>query len=40
MRKVVLPIITLAFLLGAISFAQEAELPNPGLTPDSPFYFF
>ncbi|MDI6903845.1 MAG: DUF5667 domain-containing protein [Methanocellales archaeon] len=24
---------------GGVVFAQEAELPNPGLTPDSPFYF-
>jgi len=27
------------FSLGAGVLAQETELPNPGLTPDSPFYF-
>ena len=27
------------FSLGAGVFAQETELPDPGLTPDSPFYF-
>jgi len=33
--------ITLIFLfsLGTGVLAQEIELPNPGLTPDSPFYF-
>lgn len=39
MRKIVLPIIIFSLLFGAIVFAQEAELPNPGLTPDSVFYF-
>ncbi|MBU0975599.1 hypothetical protein KJ918_02265 [Patescibacteria group bacterium] len=39
MRKAILPVIILLFLLGVISFAQETELPDPGLTPDSPFYF-
>ena len=34
-----LPIIILSFFLGTITFAQETELPSPGLTPDSPFYF-
>jgi len=34
-------LITLVFLLslGAGVLAQEVELPDPGLTPDSPFYF-
>ena len=27
------------FSLGLVVLAQEAELPNPGLTPESPFYF-
>lgn len=40
MRKVILPIVILSLLFGVISFAQETGLPNPGLTPDSPFYFF
>jgi len=51
MKKLILPIIILSLLFGTISpigipsvsygvnFAQEVELPNPGLTPDSPFYF-
>jgi len=26
-------------ILGGVIFAQEIELPDPGLTPDSPFYF-
>ena len=40
MRKVILPIIILSILLGTAVLAQKAELPDPGLTPDSPFYFF
>ena len=34
-------LITLVFLfsLGTGILAQETELPDPGLTPDSPFYF-
>ncbi|MCD6528603.1 hypothetical protein J7K44_03150 [bacterium] len=41
MRKVFLIIIGLVLLssLGVGALAQETELPNPGLTPDSPFYF-
>ena len=27
------------FSLGTGVLAQETELPSPGLTPDSPFYF-
>ncbi len=27
------------FSLGTVVLAQETELPDPGLTPDSPFYF-
>ncbi len=32
-------ITTFLFSLGAGVLAQETELPSPGLTPDSPFYF-
>jgi len=51
MQKVILPIIIFLLLFGVVSplgiplvsygvnFAQEAELPKPGLTPDSLFYF-
>jgi len=31
--------LALSFSLGPVVLAQETELPNPGLTPDSPFYF-
>ncbi|MFH1401986.1 MAG: DUF5667 domain-containing protein [Parcubacteria group bacterium] len=39
--KVASLLITLSFLLslGMGVLAQETELPDPGLTPDSPFYF-
>ena len=39
--KTISLLITLAFLisLGPVILAQEIELPDPGLTPDSPFYF-
>ena len=39
--KAISLLITLAFLfsLGTGVLAQETELPDPGLTPDSPFYF-
>jgi len=41
MRKVFLLIVALLFsgILVGTALAQEAELPVPGLTPDSPFYF-
>lgn len=41
MKKILLltASLVLALSLGAGAFAQEAELPDPGLTPDSPFYF-
>ncbi|UCG83207.1 MAG: hypothetical protein JSW38_13765, partial [Dehalococcoidia bacterium] len=43
-RFFMVPIITilaLAFCLGGVAYAQEDEttLPEPGTTPDSPFYF-
>jgi hypothetical protein len=34
--------LALSFCLGGVAYAQEAEdttLPEPGITPDSPFYF-
>ncbi|MFH1727345.1 MAG: DUF5667 domain-containing protein, partial [Pseudomonadota bacterium] len=31
--------LTLLLSLGPVVLAQETELPDPGLTPDSPFYF-
>lgn len=39
--KVISLLITLVFLfsLGTGVLSQETELPKPGLTPDSPFYF-
>ena len=39
--KTISLLITLALLfsLGPAVLAQETELPDPGLTPDSPFYF-
>jgi hypothetical protein len=39
MNKIILPIIILPLIFTATVFAQETELPDPGLTPDSPFYF-
>jgi hypothetical protein len=33
-------LITASFLLAGTACAQDEELPNPGITPDSPFYFF
>jgi tRNA G46 methylase TrmB len=35
---ILVPLVLLGFVSGV--FAQETELPDPGLTPDSPFYFF
>jgi len=32
-------VLILLFSFGSGVFAQETELPNPGITPDSPFYF-
>jgi len=41
MRKIslLIPALFLTLSLGVGVLAQEAELPSPGLTPDSPFYF-
>jgi hypothetical protein len=41
MRKIlsfVISVLSVSILVGVV-FAQETELPDPGLTPDSPFYF-
>ena len=41
MKKIIL-LTTLLFLIfsfGTGVLAQKVELPDPGLTPDSPFYF-
>lgn len=41
--KKIIPILISSFLLiflGQIASAQSDEFPSPGLTPDSPFYFF
>lgn len=35
-----MPIIIFSLLFWIVTLAQEVELPSPGLTPDSPFYFF
>ncbi|MFH1647851.1 MAG: DUF5667 domain-containing protein [Chloroflexota bacterium] len=29
-----------SFVFSGAAYAQDEELPDPGLTPDSPFYFF
>jgi hypothetical protein len=40
MKAVSLLIISVfLFSLGTGVLSQETELPDPGLTPDSPFYF-
>ncbi|MBL7084204.1 MAG: hypothetical protein ISS41_11345 [Candidatus Aminicenantes bacterium] len=39
MKKTILIAIFLSLLFGTGVLAQETELPDPGLTPDSPFYF-
>jgi len=39
MKKLTLITISLSLLFGGVVFAQETELPDPGMTPDSPFYF-
>jgi len=33
-------LITTSFLFTGTVYAQDEELPDPGITPDSPFYFF
>jgi len=38
MRKALLISIFVLFGFFANGLAQQTELPNPGLTPDSPFY--
>ena len=31
--------LVISLLSGGTAYAQEEELPDPGITPDSPFYF-
>jgi arginine utilization protein RocB len=33
-------LIITSLLFGGVAYAQDEELPAPGITPDSPFYFF
>jgi len=33
-------ILVISLLFSGPAYAQEEELPDPGITPDSPFYFF
>ncbi|MDI6734549.1 MAG: DUF5667 domain-containing protein [Patescibacteria group bacterium] len=41
MRKIFLSVSIIFFLLGGVMvFAQNSNLPDPGILPDSPFYFF
>ena len=39
MKTKILPIVISLLLFGGIVLAESPELPDPGLTPDSPFYF-
>lgn len=40
MQKIFLLVVVLSFLVAAPGvLAQDSELPSPGITPDSPFYF-
>lgn len=41
MKKIsLLVVLLLLFSFGTTVLAQENDLPDPGMTPDSPFYFF
>jgi F0F1-type ATP synthase membrane subunit b/b' len=37
--SVVSIILVISLLFGGTAYAQDEELPDPGITPDSPFYF-
>ncbi|MDA1337149.1 MAG: DUF5667 domain-containing protein [bacterium] len=40
MKRIVISSMLAAFLLGGVASAKEQTvLPNPGITPESPFYF-
>jgi len=40
MQKIFLLVVVLFFLVAAPGvLAQDSDLPSPGVTPDSPFYF-
>ena len=32
--------VIVSMLFSGAAYAQDKELPSPGITPDSPFYFF
>jgi len=36
----IISLIVTSLLLSGTAYAQDETLPNPGITPDSPFYFF
>ncbi len=36
----IISIVLASMLFSGAAYAQDEELPSPGLTPDSPFYFF
>jgi hypothetical protein len=39
MKKIVISVILLMLLFSGVAFAQANDLPDPGVLPDSPFYF-
>ncbi|MBU4466478.1 hypothetical protein KKF47_00200 [Patescibacteria group bacterium] len=40
MKNITLFTVLLSLIfVGGVAFAQEVELSDPGMTPDSPFYF-
>jgi len=38
-KKVIAILMVLAFLFGGVAYGQTNDLPEPGMLPDSPFYF-
>lgn len=38
-KKVIAIFMVLAFLFGGVAYGQTNNLPDPGMLPDSPFYF-
>jgi hypothetical protein len=37
---IIISLVLVSMLFSGAAYAQDEELPSPGLTPDSPFYFF
>ncbi|MFC1901956.1 DUF5667 domain-containing protein [Chloroflexota bacterium] len=37
---IIISLLITSLLCGSIAYAQDEELPDPGITPDSPLYFF